>query len=359
MHVRQRRRAPGGREHARCLELAGRSDIEVALGRETPLVRPLRDDAGDARPAGHRLRRAAGAERRPVSDRHAADLIIAEARRRPGEVTLVTLAPLTNLAVACCASRNCRTCSSGWSSWPAPIARRAIRLPPANGTLPSTRTRRRWCSRPSERARCASARRPRPRRDRAREVPPGTHDGLARRAGSRPDESLPVGREVDSHGPEPRSMASNPVLRFIDDALRFYMEFHSRYDGFYGAFIHDPLAVATALDPALLITEALTVQVELDGTLTSGETVTDWRRVWGRPPERRQWPPVPTPTASWTASSSGSAAWPNKSAEGTQARPPSSQPRPRRPGVAAHAGSVTPAPAVSPRVAGACRAGRG
>ncbi|HUP83646.1 MAG TPA: nucleoside hydrolase, partial [Candidatus Limnocylindria bacterium] len=33
-----------------------------------------------------------------------------------------------------------------------------------------------------------------------------------------------------------------------------------------------------------LKTEALPVQVELEGTLTCGETVTDWRRVWGRPP---------------------------------------------------------------------------
>ncbi|MFI5255087.1 MAG: nucleoside hydrolase, partial [Candidatus Limnocylindrales bacterium] len=29
--------------------------------------------------------------------------------------------------------------------------------------------------------------------------------------------------------------------------------------------------------------EALAVQVELAGTLTAGETVTDWRRTWGRP----------------------------------------------------------------------------
>jgi purine nucleosidase len=79
-------------------------------------------------------------------------------------------------------------------------------------------------------------------------------------------------------------VASNPIVRFIADALRFYMEFHSRYDGFYGAFIHDPLALAAALDPSLVRTEALTVDVELGGTLTTGETVTDWRRVWGRPP---------------------------------------------------------------------------
>ena len=81
-----------------------------------------------------------------------------------------------------------------------------------------------------------------------------------------------------------RSVASNEIVRFIADALRFYMEFHSRYDGFYGAFIHDPLAVAAALDPGLVKTEALAVDVELGGTLTTGETVTDWRRVWKKPP---------------------------------------------------------------------------
>jgi purine nucleosidase len=62
------------------------------------------------------------------------------------------------------------------------------------------------------------------------------------------------------------------------------MEFHSRYDGFYGAFIHDALAVAATLDPNLIRTEALPVRVELTGELTTGETVTDWRRVWGQPP---------------------------------------------------------------------------
>ena len=35
-----------------------------------------------------------------LSERHAVDLILDEARRRPGEITLVTLGPLTNLALA-------------------------------------------------------------------------------------------------------------------------------------------------------------------------------------------------------------------------------------------------------------------
>jgi purine nucleosidase len=98
---------------------------------------------------------------------------------------------------------------------------------------------------------------------------------LARRAGSRPEETFASGE---------RSVASNPVIRFIADALRFYMEFHSRFDGFYGAFPHDAIAVAAALHPALARTEALTVDVELAGTLTTGQTVADWRHAWGRRP---------------------------------------------------------------------------
>jgi purine nucleosidase len=98
---------------------------------------------------------------------------------------------------------------------------------------------------------------------------------LARRAGS---EALADADEALG------SVASNPVVRFVADALRFYMEFHSRYDGFYGAFVHDPFAVAAALDRSLVRTEALTVDIELAGTLTTGETVTDWRRVWDRRP---------------------------------------------------------------------------
>ena len=57
---------------------------------------------------------------------------------------------------------------------------------------------------------------------------PAHLEGLAARAGG---------------GPE------NAVVRFVSDALRFYFEFHSRYDGFYGAFIHDALVLAAALDP--------------------------------------------------------------------------------------------------------------
>ena len=81
------------------LELAGRTDVEVAMGRQIPLVRPL-----ETTPETHGPQGLGHAElpppSKPLSDRHAVDLILDEARRRPGEITLVTLGPLTNLALA-------------------------------------------------------------------------------------------------------------------------------------------------------------------------------------------------------------------------------------------------------------------
>jgi purine nucleosidase len=81
-----------------------------------------------------------------------------------------------------------------------------------------------------------------------------------------------------------RSVASNPIVRFLADALRFYFEFHRTYDGFYGAFIHDPLVVAAALDRSLVEAEALYVDVETRGELTTGMTVADRRHLTGQPP---------------------------------------------------------------------------
>ena len=82
-------------------------------------------------------------------------------------------------------------------------------------------------------------------------IRPDSVVALARRAGSRPDDAIALARGEDPMQTD-RSVASNPVVRFVADALRFYMEFHATYDGFYGAFIHDPLAAAAALDESLV-----------------------------------------------------------------------------------------------------------
>jgi purine nucleosidase len=81
-----------------------------------------------------------------------------------------------------------------------------------------------------------------------------------------------------------RSSASNPLIRVIEDALRFYLESYHDLGHGYQAHLHDPLAAAVALDPPLVTTAPATVDVELAGTLTRGMTVTDWSGRWGRKP---------------------------------------------------------------------------
>jgi purine nucleosidase len=245
------------------LGLAGRPDIAVALGREVPLVRPLVIAPETHGPEG--IGYATLAEpTQAVSERHGAELILDEARRRPGELTLVTLGPLTNLAVALvrepalpkllrglammAGSYRSAGNTAPTSEWNVAVDPEAMQIVLAG-----------WAAHP--------------------DVPRPVALGLdvTERAKMTPDHLA----ALHARAGDPQD---SPVLTFIDDALRFYMEFHSRYDGFYGAFIHDALAVAAALDPGLIRTESVAVQVELGGTYTNGETVTDWRRVWGREP---------------------------------------------------------------------------
>jgi purine nucleosidase len=81
-----------------------------------------------------------------------------------------------------------------------------------------------------------------------------------------------------------RSSASNPLIRVIEDATRFYLESYHDLGYGYLAHLHDPLAAAVALDPQLVQTRETTVDVELTGTLTRGMTVTDWSGRWARKP---------------------------------------------------------------------------
>ncbi|MEN4476090.1 nucleoside hydrolase [Mycolicibacterium cosmeticum] len=79
-----------------------------------------------------------------------------------------------------------------------------------------------------------------------------------------------------------RSTAANPLIRVLEDAMRFYFEFHFDQGEGYLAHLHDPLAAAVALDPDLVRYRQATVDVELTGTLTRAMTVADWNGRWGR-----------------------------------------------------------------------------
>lgn len=66
--------------------------------------------------------------------------------------------------------------------------------------------------------------------------------------------------------------------RFVEDFTLFGFEFgESRGEG--GIFLHDPLAMAVAIEPALVGFEPLHVAVESEGRLTRGMTVADRRDV--------------------------------------------------------------------------------
>lgn len=80
------------------------------------------------------------------------------------------------------------------------------------------------------------------------------------------------------------SAAANPLIRVLEDAMRFYFEFHFDQGEGYLAHLHDPLAAAVALDPDLVRCRQTTIDVELAGRLTRAMTVVDWRGHWGRQP---------------------------------------------------------------------------
>ncbi|RPA19745.1 nucleoside hydrolase [Gordonia sp. OPL2] len=104
---------------------------------------------------------------------------------------------------------------------------------------------------------------------------------LAAAAGSSPVECPDPGDE-----PGLRSVAANPLIRHVVDAVRFYLEFHHAHDEGYIAHLHDPFAAMVALSPGIVTTIAARVDVEVTGRLTRGMTVADERSMTGAPNAR-------------------------------------------------------------------------
>ena len=165
----------------------------------------------------------------------------------------MTLGPLTNLAVALDREPSLPNLLAGWV-----LMGGAYRAP--GNTTPTSEWNVHVDPHAAKAVFAAWARRERTSQlplamgldvtERARFVPEHLRH-LAVRAGAQPLDAAALGREpIEAVG----TVAANPVLRFIVDALRFYFEFHAQYDGFYGAFIHDPFAVAAALDRSLVRT---------------------------------------------------------------------------------------------------------
>lgn len=250
------------------LALCGATHIPVSRGAEEPLSIPLRTAEDTHGPAG------LGYAELPPSAQElapydAAEAWIRAARSHPGELVGLASGPLTNLALALRAEPGLPR-----------LLRRLVIMGGSFDYRGNTTPVAEWNTSVDPEA--------------AAEV----FDAWGRAADSVAHEHLPIvcGLNLTENvvlTPEimqrlaREAGAANPLMRVLEDAMRFYFEFHFSQGEGYLAHLHDPLAAAVALDPDLIRTRSATVAVELTGTLTRGMTIADWNGRWGRVPNAR------------------------------------------------------------------------
>jgi purine nucleosidase len=75
----------------------------------------------------------------------------------------------------------------------------------------------------------------------------------------------------------------SPITKFVADATRFYMEFHDEYQKIDGCVINDPLALALTFMPELCTYKKIPVEVDLSGGISMGKTVADFYNYGKKP----------------------------------------------------------------------------
>jgi purine nucleosidase/pyrimidine-specific ribonucleoside hydrolase len=64
------------------------------------------------------------------------------------------------------------------------------------------------------------------------------------------------------------------IVQFTD----FYMKYHLHTENFYGGYLHDPIALASVIDPTIFTTRKIHLDVEYSGMSTRGMIVADFRK---------------------------------------------------------------------------------
>ena len=80
------------------------------------------------------------------------------------------------------------------------------------------------------------------------------------------------------------SRLETPVARASVALMRFFAQTYSRVFGLDSPPVHDPCAVAAVIDPSLVTTRRMNVEVERHSTLNLGRSVCDVHGKTGRPP---------------------------------------------------------------------------
>jgi inosine-uridine nucleoside N-ribohydrolase len=222
------------------LELAGADDIPVAKGASGPLVRRLTtaEVIHGERGLGETT---LPPPRGELDERHAVDAIIDIVTANPGEITLVPVGPLTNIALALLKEPKLVSMvpeiilmggsTAGGNA--SPEAEANIHNDPEAAKIVF------------------------------RSGIPITMVGLGATGQTR------ITRD---HLPALRR-GSTPIGTYVAELADFYLRFSERL-GFEGTSLHDPLAVGLAIDKTLALEmRAMHIDVETKGELTSGETV--------------------------------------------------------------------------------------
>jgi purine nucleosidase len=217
------------------LDVAGRTDVPVARGAADPIATPYLgpvpqvhgvDGMGDGAP----LPPPTGS---PIAE-SAAEFLCRTVSANPGEVTILAVGPLTNLALALRLRPDLDT----------KVTR--VVVMGGNALVPGNAT---------------------PAAEANMHNDPEAADVVFGARWPVTMVGLDVTHKVRLHGADLDRLTSvpTPAGRHLARALRLYREFFAHTNGFDGIYAHDPTAVAYLLDPALFTVSPWPVRVETQG----------------------------------------------------------------------------------------------
>ncbi|MGP4968867.1 nucleoside hydrolase [Glutamicibacter ardleyensis] len=266
------------------LALCGRPEVPVLIGAREPLQIPLVTTPETHGPQGVGYATLPDSEPASSAAIDAVDHWIEVARTSPGEVTVLLTAPLTNFALALRREpklpwllrkvvimggafyyQGNTTPTAEWNTHVDPHAAKevfAAYTAAAEQGLPSEKLPIVCSLDTTERF----------------EMQPEFLTHLAVEAGCAEPELV-----LASDPEGTLSTASNPLIRYLSDALRFYFEFHRNYDQGYIAHVHDYFAAGVAAGTLEYQSRLATIDVETESDLLFGTTVADFRGLWGKP----------------------------------------------------------------------------
>jgi pyrimidine-specific ribonucleoside hydrolase len=238
------------RNALRILSLIGRTDLPVAAGASSPLRRPLHtaeDIHGESGLDGPEI----PAPSLEPAERTATELIADTLREAPEPVTLIPTGPLTNVA-------------KFLQEYPE-LKERIARFSLMGGSIGLGNT--------TPAAEFNVYVDPEAAREVFESGLPITMIGLdvTHQAGAGPAERENL-----------RSLGR--IGGVVAELLEFFAGTYERIYGFDSPPLHDPVAVAAVLEPALLKARPMRVDIECESELTRGETVCDFYGVSSKPP---------------------------------------------------------------------------